>query len=179
MTIEVLAKQGRKQIYNGLAGIDSAKLKKMRNDTLRTCFNRMDEMRYRREFVARIHGKTFVNDAASRSINSTWYTLESIEGPIIWIVNADGPAIDATKLLPSVRNRVRMMVCVGKNSEWLHRQFDSVVPVTMDTANIHEAVTRAFYNPIEEATVVFSPMVASQQSATDEGIHFHHEVNDL
>lgn len=179
MTIEALAQQGRQQIHNGLAGVDSAKLKKMRNDALRNCFNRMDEMRYRREFVARIHGKTFINDAASRSLNATWYTLESLEGPIIWIVNADGPAIDATKLVSSVQGRVRMMVCVGSNSEWLHRQFDGAVPTIIDVESIHDAVVRAFYNPIETATVVFSPLVAGRLSATDEGIHFHHEVNDL
>lgn len=179
MTIEVLAQQGRQQIHNGLAGVDSAKLKKMRNDALRNCFNRMDEMRYRREFVARILGKTFINDAASRSLNATWYTLESLEGPLIWIVNADGPAIDATKLVPSVQGRVRMMICMGSNSEWLHRQFDRVVPTIIDVQNMHDAVVRAYYNPIETAVVVFSPLVSSSLSATEEGICFHHEVNDL
>lgn len=179
MTIETLARQGRKQIHNGLAGVDSAQLKKMRNDALRNCFNRMDEMRYRREFVARIHGKTFVNDAASRSLNATWYTLESLDGPAIWIVNANGPAVDATKLVSSVRGRVRMMVCVGGDSEWLHRQFEGVVPTILDAPNLHEAVTRAFYNSIETATVVFSPLVANEYSATDEGILFQHEVNEL
>ncbi|KWW29836.1 MAG: UDP-N-acetylmuramoylalanine--D-glutamate ligase [bacterium P3] len=179
MNIETLARQGRSQIHNGLAAVDSTMLKKMRNDALRNCFNRMDEMRYRREFVARIHGKTFINDAASRSLNATWYTLESLDAPVIWLVNADGPAVDASKLLPSVSGRVCMIICVGSDTEWLHRQFEGVVPFIVDACDIRDAVTKAFYSSFETATVVFSPLVDCGRPAVDDGIAFHHEVNEL
>ena len=83
MTIETLAKQGR--THTGLAGIDTARLKAIRNASLRACFNRLEDTRYRLEFVARIQGREYINDAAARSINSTWYSLESMTGGIIWI----------------------------------------------------------------------------------------------
>lgn len=182
MTIELLAQQGREKIHNGLAAIDTAQLKKMRNQALRNCFNHMDEIRYRKEFVARIHGKTFINDAASRSVNSTWYTLESIDGPIIWILNAYLPAdqqADLSKLVQNARGHVRMMVCIGRDSSWIHRQFDHVVPTIVDVATMREAVERAYYSAIETATVVYSPALPSDLSPDEEGMLFRHEVNEL
>ena len=62
MTLESLAKQGREKIYTNLAEIDAAKLKKMRNETLRRCFSSFDDMKYKLDFVARINGMEFVND---------------------------------------------------------------------------------------------------------------------
>ena len=72
MTIETLVKEGRERTHIGLAGIDTQRLKAIRNASLRACFNRMEETRYRLEFVARIRGREYINDAASRTINSTW-----------------------------------------------------------------------------------------------------------
>ncbi|MBR5028338.1 MAG: hypothetical protein IKX51_03855, partial [Bacteroidales bacterium] len=73
MTIESLAKQGREKIYTGLAGIDTVKLKKLRNEALRQSFSSLNEMKYKLEFVARINGMEFINDASSRTPNATWY----------------------------------------------------------------------------------------------------------
>ena len=75
---ETLTTQGREKVHTGLAGIDSEKLKKLRSSHLRACFNLIDEMRHKLEFVARIKGISFVDDAASRSTLSTWYALETI-----------------------------------------------------------------------------------------------------
>ena len=94
MTIETLARQGRTDLHNGLASIDTAKLKKIRNAALRDCFSRLDEMRFRREFVARIHNKNFINDSASRNVNSAWYSLESADGPVVWILNSTSEPVD-------------------------------------------------------------------------------------
>ena len=84
---ESLATQGRETIHSGLAGIDSSKLKKLRSNHLRDCFNLIDEMRHKLEFVARIKGISFIDDAASRNAMSTWYALETIEGRAVWIAN--------------------------------------------------------------------------------------------
>ena len=78
MTIDTLVKEGRERTHIGLAGIDTQRLKAIRNASLRACFNRMEETRYRLEFVARVRGRVYINDAAARSVNSTWYSLERL-----------------------------------------------------------------------------------------------------
>ena len=106
MTLESLAKQGREKIYTNLAEIDAAKLKKMRNETLRRCFSSFDDMKYKLDFVARINGMEFVNDASSRTPNATWYSLDTMEKPVIWIANGDVNDVDFEVLKPlALRNR--------------------------------------------------------------------------
>ena len=178
MTIETLACQGRKKIHNGLAAIDSSKLRMMRNEALRQCFTRLDEMRYRREFIARIHGKTFINDAASRTINATWYTLESAEGPIIWIAQGGATEIDYSKLVVPVSEHVRMIICLGNDDSAIKRQLGEIVPVVAVT-DMREAVMSAFYNAIEGSTVIYSPAAPNNSTAERNGQMFNLEVNEL
>lgn len=177
MTIETLARQGRTQTHTGLAGIDSAKLKKMRNEALRQCFGRLEEMRCRREFVARIQGRTFVNDAASRAVNATWYTLESSEGAVVWIAQGGKAEGDYERLMDAVSAKVRLIVCLGDDAE-LKEVFGTRVPVVRAT-DMGEAVRTAFYNSPEVATVIYSPAASNGREAEENGRVFRMEVNEL
>ena len=100
MTLESLAKQGREKIYTNLAGMDTVKLKKLRDEAMRLSFSSFDEMKYKLEFVARINGMEFVNDASSRTPNATWYSLDTMEKPVIWIANGDVNDVDFETLKP-------------------------------------------------------------------------------
>ena len=112
MTIETLAKQGTS--HTGLAGIDTARLKSMRNASLRACFNRIEDTRYRLEFVGRILGREYINDAGARTVNATWYVLETLQGGIIWIVSGTEQKTDYGKLVPAALRKVRMMLVLGQ-----------------------------------------------------------------
>ena len=112
---ESLATQGREKVHTGLAGIDSSRLKKLRNSQLKECFNLIDEMRHKLEFVARIRGISFIDDAASRSPLSTWYALETIEGKVVWIANGTTnniqKAAEFKRLRNLVENKVTKIIC--------------------------------------------------------------------
>ena len=160
MSIETLAKQGRESIHTGLASVDSQKLRRLRSEQMRQCFNRFDEMPYRMEFVARIRGTEFVNDAASRSVNATWYA-------------------DYSKLVPLAKEKVTMLVAVGNDTSRLHEAFDGQVPSVVDAHNIGEAVHVAFYRNIETQKVLFSPAGDNGNDAYGEGARFTMEVNEV
>lgn len=179
MSIEILAKQGRDRVYGGLAAIDSTKLRQMRDKALRDCFTRLEEVNYRMEFVARIHGLEFINDAAARSVNATWYTLERLEGGIVWIAFGGDDRTDYERLQMPVLRKVRMLICVGSNNQNLHNTFGSCVPTIRDVDTIGEAVHVARYSGFENVKVLFSP--ATRQGLSDEcaGRIFSHEVNEL
>ena len=179
MSIETLAKQGRERVHSGLAGIETDKLKKLRNDQLKQCFSHFDEMKYRMQFVARIRGTEFVNDAASRSVNATWYALQSAEGSLVWIANGDDNISNYTKLRPLAQQKVKMLVCVGNDTRHLHETFDDVVPTVVDAHNIGDAVHTAFYNNLENIKVIFSPAGENGVSVDTEGHRFTMEVNEL
>lgn len=179
MSIETLAKQGREQVHTGLAGIDAAKLKTLRNASLKACFNHFDELQYRLEFVARIHDTEFINDAASRNPNATWYSLDRTEGPIVWIANGTDSTVSYKNSVELARQKVKMLICVGQNSQNLHKAFDGVVPNIIEVSNICEAVHKAFYSDIEVKKVLFSPSVESSSSMNQQGEAFTREVNEL
>lgn len=179
MTIDVLAKQGKKQIPTTLAEINTSRLKQMRNAGLRSCFEHFNEMRYRMEFVARINGKTFINDAMSRNVNSTWFTLEKTNGSIIWIANGDNETADYSRLRSAALRKVRVLYCVGNRNENLHKTFEGVIPTIVDVPSLGAAVNGAFYNNLETATVVYSPASDNGLSVKEDGERFHTEVNEL
>ena len=179
MSIETLAKQGHDRIYTGLAGVDSARLKKMRNEGLRNCFRHLDETRYRMEFVASIQGKMFINDAASHNTNATWFTLENTKGSIIWITEGSANPTDYSKIVAPALRKVRMMLCVGGHSEQLRETFTGIIPTIYDVKTIGEAVNKAFYSNLENATILYSPATENGTPYSAQGEAFRYEVNEL
>lgn len=179
MTLESLAKQGREKIYTNLAEIDAAKLKKMRNETLRRCFSSFDDMKYKLDFVARINGMEFVNDASSRTPNATWYSLDTMEKPVIWIANGDVNDVDFEVLKPLALRKVRMLICVGYDNTRLHDTFAGSIPVIVDARNLAVALDKAFYSGIEDAVTLFSPSCENGVSEAEQGEEFTYCVNEL
>ncbi|MCQ2294867.1 MAG: hypothetical protein MJZ67_04365 [Bacteroidales bacterium] len=179
MSIELLANQGRDRVHGGLASIDSAKLRQIRNEGLRSCFLRLEEAPFRMEFVARIYGKGFINDAAARSVNATMYAIENTEGSIIWIAFGGDHDTDYSRLRSCVLRKVRMLICVGMDNDNLHKAFQDIIPVIKDADSIATAVHCACYSPLDDVKVLFSP--ATPQGLSDEtaGRMFRHEVNEL
>ena len=167
MTIETLAKQGRDRIHTGLAGIDTQRLKAMRNASLRACFNR------------RVRGREYINDAASRSINATWYALESTQGGIIWIADAPRQAADYGRLVPSALRKVRMLLLVGGDDENMRKTFAGVIPTIEACPSMAAALQRAYRYESDDVKVLYSPACDNGSSVEEEGETFRQEVNEL
>ena len=174
-----LINQGSDRVYGGLAAIASSRLRQMRDQTIRTCFSRFDEADFRLEYVARIHGIEYINDAAARSVNATWYALQRIEGSIIWIAFGGDSHADYARLQSLVLRKVRMLVCVGGDNGSLHRAFGRVVPTVVDVDSIGAAVHAACYSGIHDAKVLFSPATRHGLSDETAGLLFRREVNEL
>ena len=177
MTIETLAKQGR--THTGLAGIDAARLKAIRNASLRACFNRLEDTQYRLEFVARIQGREYINDAAARSVNSTWYSLESVGGGIIWIAFGSEVPTDYSRLIPVALRKVRMLLVLG-DGEQMSQAFGGSIPSIVRCASMSEALRRAYYyDAPDDVRVLFSPATAAGGETDVLGETFRREVNEL
>lgn len=179
MSIELLAQQGRSRIYGGLASVEAAKLRQMRDSGLRACFARLEDTPYRMEFVAHIHEKNFVNDAAARNVNATWFALDHARGGVIWIVMGGDETADYTPLRQIALRKVRMMICVGKAGENMRRVFVGVVPEIIEVNNLAEAVNCACYSAMDNVQVLFSPATRVGESTEVLGRMFSREVIEL
>ena len=179
MTIDTLVKEGRERTHIGLAGIDTQRLKAIRNASLRARFNRMEETRYRLEFVARVRGREYINDAAARTINATWYSLESTSGGLIWIADAPKTAIDYSRLVPPALRKVRMLLIVGGDSEQMRKAFSGVVPTIEVCPTMADALQKAYHYDSDDVKVLYSPACDNGAAVVDEGEEFRLQVNEL
>ena len=86
MSIHSLALQGKHNIYNSMAAGIVAKVLDIRNEIVRESLADFENIEHRLEFVTKVHGIEFINDSKATNVNSTWYALESMTNPTVWIV---------------------------------------------------------------------------------------------
>jgi UDP-N-acetylmuramoylalanine--D-glutamate ligase len=161
MSIHELALQGRHNVYNSMAAGIAARILDIRNDTIRESLSDFQNVEHRLERVATVHGIEFINDSKATNVNSAWYALESMEKPVIWVVGGTDKGNDYTTLTELVKQKVKAIVCLGKENEKIHTAFAHLVPFIVDTDNAPQAVQAAYEQAEEGDVVLLSPACAS------------------
>ena len=95
----------------------------VRKDTIRDAFADFRNAEHRLEKVAMVRGVEFINDSKATNVNSTWYALESITKPIVWIAGGVDKGNDYSVLFPLIKNRVKALICLGLDNEKLKNSF--------------------------------------------------------
>ncbi len=97
MSIHDLALKGKHNVQNSLASGIASRLVEIRKEVVRDSFSDFQNVEHRLEFVAKVHGISFINDSKATNVNSTWFALESMEAPTVWIVGGveAGSAMEA------------------------------------------------------------------------------------
>ncbi len=182
MTIQELALQGKHNLYNSMASGVAAKLLDIRNETLKQSMSDFKNAPHRLEHVARIQGIEFINDSKATNVNSTWYALESINTPIIWIAGGVDKGNDYSMLTQLVKDRVRAIVCLGTDNSKIHEAFGNVVDIIVNTASAKEAAEVSYHLGKKGDTVLLSPACASFdlfKNYEDRGQQFMDAVKEL
>jgi len=161
MNITTLALQGNHNTKNAMATAMVAKLLGIRNGTLRESLEDFDSVEHRLEFVLKINGVQYINDSKATNVNATYYALESMETPTIWIVGGVDKGNDYTELLPLVREKVKAIICLGLDNSKIIETFGNVVDFVCETAGAEEAVKVAYKVSEKGDTVLLSPACAS------------------
>ena len=105
-----------------------------------------------------------------------------MEQPTVWIVGGVDKGNDYTDLLPLVREKVKAIVCLGKDNEKIKRVFANVVDFVIETMGAEEAVKVAYKLSQKGDTVLLSPACASFdlfQNYEDRGRQFKLAVRSL
>ena len=182
MTLEQLALQGKHNTYNSMASGVAAHLMEIRKETIKQSLSNFQNIAHRLEYVASVHGITFINDSKATNINSTWYALEYIDKPIVWIMGGVDKGNDYDLLKPLVAEKVKAIVCLGLDNRNIHKAFEGLVKTIIDTESAPEAVTTAYYLAEKGDTVLLSPACASFDlfdDYEDRGNQFKAAVNQL
>jgi len=182
MSIQELALQGKHNVYNSMASGIVAKLLDIRNETLRESMGDFKNIEHRLESVGKISGISFINDSKATNVNSTWYALESMPGEVVLILGGVDKGNDYTMLKDLVKQKVKAIVCLGKDNERIHRAFEDVVDVIVNTSSAAEAVQTSYYLATKGDTVLLSPACASFdlfKNYEDRGRQFKQAVKEL
>ncbi len=182
MTIEKLALQGKHNLYNSMAGGIAARLQDIRKESIKNCLSDFQSLEHRLEKLNEVRGVEFINDSKATNVNSTWFALESMNRPVIWIAGGVDKGNDYTALMELVHDKVKAIVCLGKDNTKIHEAFGSIVDTILDAESASEAVLSAFYLGLPGDTVLLSPACASFdlfENFEDRGDKFKRAVHDL
>lgn len=182
MSITELALQGKHNIYNSMASGIVAKVLELRNDTLRESLATFKNIEHRLESVGKISGISFINDSKATNVNSTWYALESMTSDVVLILGGVDKGNDYTMLKDLVRQKVKAIVCLGKDNQRIHEAFEADTDVIVNTYSMEEAATVAYHLATKGDTVLLSPACASFdlfKNYEDRGTQFKAAVKEL
>ncbi|NEW82024.1 MAG: UDP-N-acetylmuramoyl-L-alanine--D-glutamate ligase [Mariniphaga sp.] len=161
MTIYELALQGKHNLNNSMAAGISGSILNLRKEGIRECLSDFQGVEHRLERFLRVHNIEFINDSKATNINSVWYALESMNTPVVWIVGGIDKGNDYSQLFDLVKEKVKAIVCLGKDNSKIITAFDGKVKQIVDTKSIEEAVRSAYFLAEKGDTVLLSPACAS------------------
>jgi UDP-N-acetylmuramoylalanine--D-glutamate ligase len=182
MTIHELALKGRHNTYNSMAAAIAGKVLNIRKDIIRESLTDFQGVEHRLEPVFKVSGINFINDSKATNVNSTWYALECMETDVIWIVGGVDKGNDYSELFPIVKQKVKAVVCLGKDNKKIIEAFKDKVPTIVETTSMEEAVRSSYYLAKKGETVLLSPCCASFDlfnNYEDRGRQFKAAVRNL
>ena len=182
MSISNLRLQGKHNVKNTMAGALASQLLNVRSQSIKDSLANFEGAEHRLENVQKVNGIQFINDSKATNVNATFYALECMDQPTVWIVGGVDKGNDYQDLLPLVREKVKAIVCLGEDNEKLIAVFSNVVDMMIETAGAEEAVKVAYKLSQAGDTVLLSPSCASFDlfdSYEDRGRQFKNAVRDL
>jgi UDP-N-acetylmuramoylalanine--D-glutamate ligase len=182
MSLTDLALQGKHNIYNSMASGIVAKVLELRNESIRESMGNFTNIEHRLEHVARISGIEFINDSKATNVNSTWYALESMNTDVVLIMGGVDKGNDYNMLKDLVKQKVKAIVCLGKDNRRIHEAFEDDVEVIVNTFSAQEAAEVAYHMAKKGDTVLLSPACASFdlfKNYEDRGEQFKKAVKEL
>jgi len=161
MSINDLSLKGKHNIYNSMAAGIAGHVLNIRKEVIRESLSDFQGVEHRLEDVLTVRGVKYINDSKATNINSAWYALESMTTPVVWIAGGKDKGNDYSELMELVKQKVKVLICLGVDNSKLHTAFEGIVPVIVDAKSAEEAVQHAYKLSVPGDTVLLSPACAS------------------
>lgn len=182
MSEDILALEGQHNVKNTMAASMAAMLVKVRKETIRNSIQSFQGVPHRLEKVFKINHVEYINDSKATNVNATYYALDGIKRPIVWIVGGVDKGNDYSELMPLVREKVKAIVCLGVDNAKLLDAFGNVIDLMVETYSMQEAVKVAYKVAERGDAVLLSPACASFdlfKNYEDRGDQFKNAVKNL
>ena len=177
-----LALEGKHNIKNAMAASTVAHLLKIRKQTIRESLENFQGVEHRLEHVLKINKVQYINDSKATNVNATYYALESMDAPTVWIVGGTDKGNNYKELFQFVNEKVKAIICLGVDNEKLMKNFGGMVDIIVETQFMSEAVKIAYKVAEAGDNVLLSPACASFdlfENYEDRGRQFKDSVRNL
>ncbi|MDO6595328.1 UDP-N-acetylmuramoyl-L-alanine--D-glutamate ligase [Oceanihabitans sp. 2_MG-2023] len=182
MPTSKLALEGKHNVKNAMAASTVAHLLKIRKQTIRESLENFQGVEHRLEHVLKINKVQYINDSKATNVNATYYALESMDSPTVWIVGGVDKGNNYQELFSFVNEKVKAIICLGVDNEKLMNTFGGMVDVIVETQFMSEAIKIAYKVAQSGDTVLLSPACASFdlfENYEDRGRQFKDAVRNL
>ena len=182
MPINDLSLQGKHNVKNAMAATTVAQLMRIRKETIRESLSNFQGVEHRLEKVLKIQNVQYINDSKATNVNATFFALDSMNTPTVWIVGGVDKGNDYSELMPLVREKVKGIICLGVDNSKIVEAFGDVVDTMVETTSMTEAVKIAQRMAEKGDTVLLSPACASFdlfENYEDRGKQFKNAVQNL
>jgi len=182
METKNIALEGKHNLKNAMAATSVAQLMRIRKQTIRESLSNFQGVEHRLEKVLKIQNVLYINDSKATNVNATFFGLDSMTSPTIWIVGGIDKGNDYSELMSLVREKVKAIVCLGVDNAKIIEAFGDVVDVMVEVGSMNDAVRMAQRISEKGDTVLMSPACASFdlfENYEDRGRQFKQAVRNL
>ena len=182
MPTKDLALNGKHNVKNAMAASTVASLLQIRKQTIRESLSNFQGVEHRLENVLKINKVQYINDSKATNVNATYFALDSMTAPTVWIVGGVDKGNNYKELFSFVNEKVKAIICLGKDNEKLKENFGGMVDVLVETEFMSEAVKIAYKVAEGGDNVLLSPCCASFdlfENYEDRGRQFKNAVRTL
>ncbi|TAF73952.1 MAG: UDP-N-acetylmuramoyl-L-alanine--D-glutamate ligase [Flavobacterium sp.] len=182
METEYIALEGKHNMKNAMAATSVAKLMQIRNATIRESLSNFQGVEHRLEKVLKIQNVQYINDSKATNVNATYFALDSMNVPTVWIVGGVDKGNDYNELMSLVREKVKAIICLGIDNSKIIVAFGNVVDDLIEVNTMNDAVRMAQRYTEKGDAVLLSPACASFdlfENYEDRGRQFKQAVYNL
>ena len=182
MDTEYIALEGKHNMKKAMAATSVAKLMQIRKATIRESLSNFQGVEHRLEKVLKIQNVQYINDSKATNVNATFFALDSMNTPTVWIVGGVDKGNDYTELMSLVREKVKAIICLGVDNKKIIDVFGNVVDIMVEVSTMTDAVKMAQRLTEKGDSVLLSPACASFdlfESYEDRGNQFKKAVKNL
>ncbi len=177
-----IALEGKHNLKNAMAATSVANILRIRKQTIRESLSNFQGVEHRLEKVLKIQNVQYINDSKATNVNATFFALDSMTSPTVWIVGGVDKGNDYSELMALVHEKVKAIICLGVENKKIIDAFGNVVDLMVEVDNMHDAVNTARHIAEKGDAVLLSPACASFdlfENYEDRGNQFKIEVRNL
>lgn len=159
--VKEVALPGKHNLSNAMASSLAAICTGAPVENVKEGLSSFSAVEHRLESVDKVNGVLFINDSKATNIDSTWFAIESMEKPVVWIAGGTDKGNDYAALEQMVVEKVKALVCLGVDNSKLVSFFSGKIPHVVEVGSMKEAVKAAREYARPGDVVLLSPACAS------------------